>query len=98
MGWVNEDFQAVEVHGGKRIRPLLTLLTCKAASGYWHKATPAAAAVIGVCHRVHAHPAAANLSWVACAAAAYRTAGATVSCAVVTVFSCVACVVATEAR
>jgi geranylgeranyl diphosphate synthase type I len=45
MGWVNEDFLPVTVHGGKRIRPLLTMLTCKASAGDWTKAVPAAVAV-----------------------------------------------------
>jgi geranylgeranyl diphosphate synthase type I len=45
MGWVNEDFQPVLVHGGKRIRPLLTMLSCQASAGDWTSAIPAAAAV-----------------------------------------------------
>ncbi len=45
MGWVNESFQPVKVHGGKRIRPLLTMLTCQASAGDWTKAVPAAAAI-----------------------------------------------------
>lgn len=45
MGWVNEDFQPVAVHGGKRIRPLLTMLTCQSSAGDWKTAVPAAAAV-----------------------------------------------------
>ena len=45
MGWVNEDFQPVVVHGGKRIRPLLTMLSCQASAGDWTSAIPAAAAV-----------------------------------------------------
>jgi len=45
MGWVNEDFLPATVHGGKRIRPLLTMLTCQASAGDWTKAVPAAAAV-----------------------------------------------------
>ena len=45
MGWVDANFQPVEVYGGKRIRPLLTLLTCQAAGGEWPQALPAAASV-----------------------------------------------------
>lgn len=45
MGWVNQDFYPVEVHGGKRIRPLLTMLTCQASQGDWQQAVPAASAV-----------------------------------------------------
>ncbi len=45
MGWVNEGFQPVTVHGGKRIRPLLTMLTCQGSGGDWTTAVPAAAAV-----------------------------------------------------
>ncbi len=45
MGWVDKDFLPVEVHGGKRIRPLLTMLSCQASGGDWQKAVPAAAAV-----------------------------------------------------
>lgn len=45
MGWVNKDGQPVEAHGGKRIRPALTLLTCEAAGGSIDAARPPAAAV-----------------------------------------------------
>lgn len=45
MGWVDEDFQPVTVHGGKRIRPLLTLLSCQASGSVWTNAIPAAAAI-----------------------------------------------------
>lgn len=45
LGWVDENFQPVVVHGGKRIRPLLTMLTCQASAGDWTTAVPAAAAV-----------------------------------------------------
>lgn len=45
MGWVDVNFKPVEMYGGKRIRPLLTLLACQAAGGEWPKALPAAASV-----------------------------------------------------
>jgi geranylgeranyl diphosphate synthase, type I len=41
MGWENSGSEA----GGKRIRPLMLLLTCAAAEGDWESALPAAAAV-----------------------------------------------------
>lgn len=43
MGWEGEG--AGPEAGGKRIRPLLVLLTCAAAGGEWRNALPAAAAV-----------------------------------------------------
>jgi geranylgeranyl diphosphate synthase type I len=43
MGWVDPQINS-ESHG-KRIRPLLVLLTCSAAGGDWKAALPAAAAV-----------------------------------------------------
>lgn len=45
MGWVDEQMRPLEVNGGKRIRPLLCLLTCAAAGGEWPQAVPAAAAI-----------------------------------------------------
>ncbi len=45
MGWVDVNFKPVEMYGGKRIRPLLTLLACQAAGGEWPKALSAAASV-----------------------------------------------------
>jgi geranylgeranyl diphosphate synthase type I len=43
MGWSRGD--ASRSAGGKRIRPLLTLLACRAAGGRWQRALPAAAAL-----------------------------------------------------
>ena len=43
MGWESEEPGTNK--GGKRIRPLLLLLTCGAAGGDWQEALPAAAAV-----------------------------------------------------
>jgi geranylgeranyl diphosphate synthase, type I len=45
MGWVNAELEPVTLNGGKRIRPLLCLLSCRAAGGDWRQAVPAAAAV-----------------------------------------------------
>jgi geranylgeranyl diphosphate synthase type I len=43
MGWQEEPIKTIA--RGKRIRPLLVLLTCSAAGGNWKDALPAAAAV-----------------------------------------------------
>lgn len=43
MGWESEEPGTNT--GGKRIRPLLLLLTCGAGGGDWHEALPAAASV-----------------------------------------------------
>ncbi len=45
MGWVDETFAPHIVYAGKQIRPILTLLTCEASGGDWHKALPAAASI-----------------------------------------------------
>jgi len=45
LGWLDGQFRPVQAASGKRIRPLLCLLTCEAAGGDWHKALPAAAAL-----------------------------------------------------
>ncbi len=46
MGWLDESFRPLPTpHTGKRLRPLLLLLTCEAAGGRWQEALPAAAAV-----------------------------------------------------
>ena len=46
MGWVDESGQAINnASGGKRVRPVLTLLVCEAVGGDPHPARPAAAAV-----------------------------------------------------
>ncbi|MCL4868624.1 MAG: polyprenyl synthetase family protein [Anaerolineae bacterium] len=45
MGWVEADHTPIgKGQAGKRIRPLLCLLSCAAAGGEWQKAVPAAAA------------------------------------------------------
>ncbi len=45
MGWLDAQLQPVNEKSGKRIRPLLCLLTCAAAGGNWQQAVPAAAAI-----------------------------------------------------
>ncbi len=45
LGWVDEDFVQCEQNAGKRIRPLLCLLSCEACGGEWPRAVPAAAAI-----------------------------------------------------
>lgn len=45
LGWVDEHNQPYEHATGKRIRPLLLLLTTEAAGGDWRAALPAATAV-----------------------------------------------------
>lgn len=45
MGWDDAAFNPCQAQTGKRIRPMLCLLTCKACGGDWERALPAAAAV-----------------------------------------------------
>lgn len=45
LGWVDERLLPASAVPGKRNRPLLCLLSCKAAGGDWHIALPAAAAL-----------------------------------------------------
>ncbi|MFQ5397980.1 MAG: polyprenyl synthetase family protein [Anaerolineae bacterium] len=45
MGWTDAEFRPIEVKAGKRIRPVLCLLSCQAAGGDWRQALPAAVAV-----------------------------------------------------
>lgn len=45
MGWMDGALQPVPSVAGKRIRPVLCLLTCAAAGGDWQQALPAAAAI-----------------------------------------------------
>jgi geranylgeranyl diphosphate synthase type I len=45
LGWTDEGFREIEARSGKRIRPVLCLLTCEAAGGQPEQALPAAAAV-----------------------------------------------------
>lgn len=45
LGWIDETGQPVRASPGKRLRPLLGVLTCQAAGGDWTRALPAAVAV-----------------------------------------------------
>ena len=45
LGWVNERLEVGTAVGGKRLRPLLCLLICRAAGGDERAALPAAAAI-----------------------------------------------------
>lgn len=45
LGWLDEHFAPAQASAGKRLRPLFTLLACRAAGGEPERALPAAAAV-----------------------------------------------------
>jgi geranylgeranyl diphosphate synthase type I len=45
LGWVDPDLQPVQAHSGKRLRPVMCLLSCEAVGGEARHALPAAAAV-----------------------------------------------------
>lgn len=45
LGWMDENFSPRDDKSGKRLRPLLCLLSCEASGGDWQKALPAAAAL-----------------------------------------------------
>ncbi len=45
LGWTNANFEELHVHTGKRLRPLLCLLSCEAAGGDWHAALAVAATI-----------------------------------------------------
>lgn len=45
MGWVDAHFEPVQGVGGKRLRPLICLLSAQAAGVAWQKAVPAGAAI-----------------------------------------------------
>lgn len=45
LGFANADGSLAHVNAGKRIRPVLVLLSCEACGGKWEQALPAAAAV-----------------------------------------------------
>lgn len=45
MGWLDADLCPAQGRGGKRVRPLLCLLSCEAAGGEMYQALPAAAGV-----------------------------------------------------
>ncbi len=45
LGWVDQDLESFQANGGKRLRPLLCLLSCQALGGNLQQALPAASAV-----------------------------------------------------
>ncbi len=45
LGWVDEHLRPIETVGGKRLRPMLCLLTCQALGGTLTQALPAACAI-----------------------------------------------------
>ena len=45
MGWLDAGFSPIKASVGKRLRPLLCLLTCEAVGGQIEHALPAAAAI-----------------------------------------------------
>jgi len=45
MGWADATFTPCQAQTGKRVRPVLCLLTCEACGGDWEQALPAAAAI-----------------------------------------------------
>lgn len=45
LGWTDAKFAPTKTDMGKRIRPLLCLLTCEAVCGDWKRALPVAAAI-----------------------------------------------------
>lgn len=45
LGWTDANFVQVKCDAGKRLRPLLCLLSCEAACGDWRRALPVAAAL-----------------------------------------------------
>jgi len=45
MGWADENLRPASASTGKRLRPLLCLLSCEASGGDWREALPAAAAL-----------------------------------------------------
>lgn len=45
MGWVDPEFQPLRLNAGKRVRPLICLLSARAAGGDWEQAVPGAASL-----------------------------------------------------
>jgi len=45
LGWADATFKPCQAQTGKRVRPVLCLLTCEACGGDWEQALPAAAAI-----------------------------------------------------
>jgi len=45
LGWLDERFCPIDGAEGKRLRPLICLLSCQAVGGDWRRALPAASAI-----------------------------------------------------
>lgn len=45
LGWTDTHFRATKSDAGKRVRPMLCLITCETLSGDWQRALPVAAAI-----------------------------------------------------
>ncbi|MBN1978282.1 MAG: polyprenyl synthetase family protein [Anaerolineae bacterium] len=45
LGWADAEFNPCEARSGKRVRPILCLLSCEACGGDWEQALPAGAAI-----------------------------------------------------
>ena len=45
LGWVDAGFEPCQARTGKRVRPVLCLLSCEACGGSWEQALPGAAAI-----------------------------------------------------
>jgi geranylgeranyl diphosphate synthase type I len=45
LGWLDTQLRPERADAGKRVRPLLCLLSCEAAGGQWRRAVPGAAAL-----------------------------------------------------
>lgn len=45
LGWVDAAFEQCEGRSGKRVRPILCLLSCEGCGGVWDQALPAATAI-----------------------------------------------------
>ncbi len=45
LGWTDTQFNEINVDTGKRLRPLLCMLSCEAVGGDWRPALPVAAAI-----------------------------------------------------
>ena len=43
LGWTDEKFNAIQADPGKRIRPLICFVTCKALGQDWQRTLPVAA-------------------------------------------------------
>jgi geranylgeranyl diphosphate synthase type I len=45
LGWVDASFERCDARSGKRVRPVLCLLSCESCGGSWERALPGGAAV-----------------------------------------------------